>query len=238
MVYQHPSHAVSGYRTNKTTQPHQQKLHLLNLTQNTMGKYSGYVTPAQVSRTLRAQGLQILCMDLKQSSIAMTARPYNLTLVISLMMLVASMSLPATANTLYQWTDKNGVITYSPTPPPESSGLTYEKVDLAAKPKAPDVPNSGAEMAKSISRAPVNSPVAPASGTQQTYTARSSVKNPKPGQTTSKAESHNENRCQDLANRVTALESRITLVDDAKALNQTILLLSRYQASFDKNCTP
>lgn len=166
----------------------------------------------------------------------MTVRQNHYVFFTGLILLFTLTSKPAAANKLYQWTDKDGVITYSPTPPPETSGLTYDEVELETKPKAPDIAVRDAETENAISQTRSEHPVLPPATSIEKTPAGHAVKSMQANGGTTKTVSSNDDKCQDLANRVTALESRITLVNDANALNQTILLLSRYQERFDNDC--
>ncbi|MDO6459829.1 DUF4124 domain-containing protein [Granulosicoccaceae sp. 1_MG-2023] len=161
-------------------------------------------------------------------------------------LLLAALSFAAgsQAATLYQWTDADGVLTYSPTPPPDATGLNVKKIDTAKKrnntitASAIRTPGTATPAPREHSDAQQGLIVSPSLETPAEPTRRNNsapddtaVNTPEPVK-----DAHFNARCQDLANRITALESRISIVNDAQSLNKTMLMLSRYQKSYDANC--
>lgn len=160
-------------------------------------------------------------------------------LVVTSAILAALVCQTTGANTLYQWTDQSGVITYSPNPPPESSGIEAKVVNLnkSGERKIQDS-NTSDNNLRSATKPKASTDSLIVSPSLAATAAKKDL--PRDEFETNTEDSIRDEtfsaRCQDLANRITALESRMTLVDEVQALNKTILLLSRYQKSFDSNC--
>ncbi len=156
--------------------------------------------------------------------------------------LVALMGGSASAAKLYEWKDADGTLTYSTEPPPESVTMEYREISstLSAKKisKEKRHPTTSVQAVKqnSISSKPESKlqrmvrlapPLKKNSGNAgQTAKTRPVDYN--------KVRQHR--RCADLVNRISALESRISVVENAEQLNQAILLISQYQSMHDRDC--
>jgi hypothetical protein len=153
----------------------------------------------------------------------------------------------AQAATLYQWTDAQGVLTYSPTPPPEGSDFKVKKIETGKRTDRQTMsPSSATANPESASQAEISetrivpSPllISPSISTNSDK-VKASAPETGPDSATSirlQNDSNFGDRCQDLANRITALESRVGIVATADDLNKTMLLLARYQKSYDASC--
>lgn len=150
----------------------------------------------------------------------------------------------ALAEELYQWKDVDGTITYSTTPPPANITSDYQEISkkLSASTLTPSAPNASVPntavilapekpIAKNESRLerlvrlspeplPVVKPIA-----QETIL-----------QPVNQDKVRKKRKCRDLENRVGALEARLSTVSSTKELNDSMLLLTRYQNSFDQHC--
>ncbi|MCB1757285.1 MAG: DUF4124 domain-containing protein [Gammaproteobacteria bacterium] len=156
----------------------------------------------------------------------------------------------ATAGKLYQWVDADGVITYSPEPPPKGETDSYEEISKQLEAKAIEP----AQSPNSTTRAVLpEKPAAPANGQvlnkQETKlerrlrlapTPEDLPKPATPAVMSDKPIDHDrirtQRKCKDLENRISALESRVPAVENIEDLNQTILLLARYQRSHTRFC--
>ena len=171
-----------------------------------------------------------------------------ITNIVSAVLLLYGMS-TALAGELYQWNDKDGTITYSTTPPPPEITTKFEEISksLDSKPSvqaaAPEDIAEKPPMAKQTTL-PVEKPIqkpesrlermvrlSPEPREQVEPKMKESVLQP-----VNQDKVRRQRKCRDLKNRVTALESRLHNVSSADELNQSMLLLTKYQDSFDRHC--
>lgn len=105
--------------------------------------------------------------------------------VILALSLLLAMTGGASAETLYQWKEPDGSITFSPTPPPEGSGIEYRLMNTDGEPAAditlPETTLSASQIAQSqpatLSMLPRNNNVAsPSAATESTQVQTESVR--------------------------------------------------------------
>ena len=180
----------------------------------------------------------------------MTRRmPSLIANVVSTAILLYGMSSTALAEELYQWKDKDGTVTYSTTPPPPEITTKFEEIGkkLDTEPSvqavAPEEALEKPPLAKQTAL-PVEIP----SQKTESRLERIVRLSPEPQehvepkikesilQPVNQDKVRKQRKCRDLKNRVSALESRLRNVSSADELNQSMLLLTRYQNSFDSHC--
>lgn len=182
---------------------------------------------------------------------------------ISLLLLLANASV-AFAQPLYKWTEADGSITFSPTPP--ANGINFEKVGepspvatsrtvdpLPAVATAPPASLAPAEPVTRVEYAPGNSRDLPdaisrssASNAIRPVNSGVAVVRPQSSEPIDKDEdqsaainsaaSYKQSRCQDLKKRVTSLERRLKSRLTPEDMDNTVLHMARYQRSYDQYC--
>lgn len=181
---------------------------------------------------------------------------------ISLLLLLANASV-AFAQPLYKWTEADGSITFSPTPP--ANGINFEKVgepspvatsrtleSLPAEISVPPAPLVPVEPVTRIEYAPGNSRDLPnaisrssAGNAVQPVNSGVAVVRPQSSEPMDSDEDHSavdsaasykQSRCQDLKKRVTSLERRLKSRLTPEDMDNTVLHMARYQRSYDQYC--
>ncbi len=154
----------------------------------------------------------------------------------------------AVAEELYQWKDKDGTITYSTTPPPAEITTNYQEV--STKRESPSIKSAKptAAATKTPKSKVIVQPAEPLTVKNESRLERlvrlspEPVKKPQPQIRESILQPVNQDKvrklrkCRDLSNRVGALEARLHSVSSADELNESMLLLTTYQNSFDRYC--
>lgn len=154
----------------------------------------------------------------------------------------------AIAEELYQWKDKDGTITYSTTPPPAEITTKYEEV--VTKKEPPSITSAKAKDAikkPAVEKQIVQQVERPAKQTESRLErlvrlSPEPVKKAEPQVRETILQPVNQDKvrklrkCRDLNNRVNALEARLRTVSSADELNGSMLLLTKYQNSFDLYC--
>lgn len=150
----------------------------------------------------------------------------------------------AWAEELYQWKDPDGTITYSTTPPPASITTNYQEISKklatssitpvspsTTRPKTPVTLAPKKLIAKKESRLERLVRLSPEPVPSAEPVAVEAILQP-----VNQDKVRKTRKCRDLSNRVGALEARLSTVSSAQELNESMLLLTRYQNSFDKHC--
>lgn len=171
-----------------------------------------------------------------------------------LLILVAT----ASADTLYRWQEADGSVTFSPKPP--AAGITYEKVESGNKRSddkrlkaiaavsetlpavsqkstnvsgqngkilyAPDTATTGNQSdSQPIAAAALATTTASDTATVDTMASQPIV-----------ASNSKQRRCQELQKRVVSLERRMRSQLSAEDMDNTVVHMARYQASFNQHC--
>ncbi|MEE9318903.1 MAG: DUF4124 domain-containing protein [Granulosicoccus sp.] len=169
--------------------------------------------------------------------------------------LLLVLSATASADTLYRWQEADGSITFSPKPP--AAGIAYEKVDkdagrlkaIAAAADAlptvskenPAVSGRGGKIQYAPNTTATNStsdsqPVAAAAlATTTTNISETDTQNTRASQPIV-ASNNKQRHCQDLQKRVISLERRMRSQLSADDMDNTVVHMARYQASFNRHC--
>ena len=175
-------------------------------------------------------------------------------------------AVPATAETLYQWQESDGSLTFSPTPPPEGSNIDFKVVEsdqgvnpVEALDDSVDASSlaqiSSAQSAASKKAAePINRlayandnstrsnagdlPAGISAGTQQQETTTAVDSNLQSGQISPErqAKMARLRDCENLNKRVVALENHMKHSTTAEEMDRAVLQISRYQTSIDGYC--
>jgi len=118
---------------------------------------------------------------------------------------------------LYKWVDPDGTMTFSPTPPPKSSGIAYEKVKTGGK-------QSAAKLDKAL-------PTDQQFVSKQRIPAATPIQQREPLQTNRKSA-----HCAELRKRVVSLERLMKTEISAETMDNAVLQMAKYQASFNQSC--
>ena len=158
----------------------------------------------------------------------------------------------ATANTLYRWTEADGSITFSPTPP--ASGIAFETIQTgggnanAQRPvQAPTAPLPQAQAPAVVPQQPAQglayapSQAALPSGIAWDKTGNSAdrtaqVQTPSEPPSGVIGSTKKTSQCQDLEKRVMSLERRLRSKLSPDEVDNTVIAIVRYQDSFDQYC--
>lgn len=155
------------------------------------------------------------------------------------------------AEPLYQWTEADGSITFSPDKPP--AGIDFKIIEPRSGNTSPGaeqatVPVLAASAIENTrTRPPVTSHRAPLrsgntsvesgsvswSGNVQQPTKRAL---PSQNVSATKASNARLGRCEDLRKRVVSLERRLKANLSPEDMDNTVVYMSRYQRSYDKFC--
>ena len=181
---------------------------------------------------------------------------------ISLLLLLANASL-VLAQPLYKWTEADGSITFSPTPP--AIGINFEKVGepspvatsrtidpLPAQTTAPPAslvpvkpatrveyaPGNSADLPEAISRSSSSNTVRPVNSGVAVLRPQSAepIDSDEDQSAINSAASYKQSRCQDLKKRVTSLERRLKSRLTPEDMDNTVIHMARYQRSYDQYC--
>lgn len=167
----------------------------------------------------------------------------------------------AHAGELYQWVDADGVITYSPEPPPEGTVSEVREISgelaSAGEPGSASGPSTAdpltEELPDSLTPSAQRQPIGLMKNESRIERmARLAPKQPHaevvrdesvepltkaPHKTPLDLERVRLNRkCSDLENRISALETRLSTVETAAELNKSMLMLSRFQTMHENSC--
>jgi len=126
----------------------------------------------------------------------------------------------AIATTLYQWTDANGVLTYSPTPPPESITLNFKKIntqDHISKPQ------QKAETTPAVKTQTTDIKKAPLQTSQQEPVNVDQIRK--------------DRHCLEMNQNIAALETRLTHAKSTDEVNKTMLHIEKYQSNIRETCS-
>lgn len=177
-----------------------------------------------------------------------------LTLNRSILLLIAALfSSPiAFAGPLYQWVDADGVITYSPDPPSASVTKDFKEISSelgnnnievtpekrAAQKAKVDTPQPHEPIGrlKNESKIERMARLAPKPNHAEPTEWKAPVTPVKQSAPINLDEIKHQRKCTDLVNRITALETRLSVVESAKQLNESMLLLARYQTMHENSC--
>jgi hypothetical protein len=181
---------------------------------------------------------------------------------ISLLLLLAHATV-AFAQPLYKWTEANGSITFSPTPP--ASGIEFEVISepnpVAAAPEDSPLParatntsvlpepgqsisrveyapGNPRDLPYAISRSPAGTAVQPVNtGVAVIRQGNAASDDSDVSQSASdSAANYKQSRCQDLKKRVTSLERRLKSRLTPEDMDNTVMHMARYQRSHDQYC--
>ena len=162
--------------------------------------------------------------------------------------------------TLYRWTEADGSLTYSPTPPAE--GIAYETVRpdggtapgerAAADPAAalggrdaPVDPGAAPRQAASPEARPEPAAPAPSLGAAATEPPTPPAADRQPAETSADlsdagpaviASDDRARHCGDLRKRVVSLERRLATHLTPEEMDTTVVQMARYQQSFERHC--
>lgn len=155
----------------------------------------------------------------------------------------------AVAEDLYQWKDADGTITYSTTPPPANITTKYQEVSKKLNPPwiKPAKPNTTTAVKPTFDTQATPSMEKPVTK-KESRLERLVRLSPEPQkaispevrdsivQPVNQDKVRKQRKCRDLSNRVNALEARLRTVSSPDELNESMLLLTKYQDSFDHFC--
>lgn len=180
--------------------------------------------------------------------------------------LLLTLAQPAFSAKLYRWHEADGSITFSPTPPAKgipfdtigdntdgTSGLDKQALSAAAPQRSNPVADLPA--APQLTDKPLKAPAkdisklsyAPATNTMKPGITRSGVTKPSTAavqvarvdqapKNTTVASSQKRKQCEDLSKRVVSLERRLRLELSDADMDNTVIHMARYQASYDQYC--
>ncbi len=148
---------------------------------------------------------------------------------------------------LYQWADTDGVLNFSPEPPPanvtkqfkEISGNFQTGISHFNKKPAMNSQNNSEYIDTSIDRSNAKRLV-PAINLSHPSSMQAIQFDVSEENKYSKPISHDfvreQRKCRDLGNKIIALEARITRIEGIEQLNKTMVMLSQHQQRFDQHC--
>lgn len=154
-----------------------------------------------------------------------------LLLLSALLMPVASQ-----AEELYRWIEKDGSVTFSPTPPPTGSGIEYEQVVLDESAiSAENAPEAGLPAATGAIAVPSGSTISESSSTPAVGVPGAPTDTAVP-QGAPDPKSNKSAQCQELLKRVVSLERLVSTGVSAETMDNAYVQMARYQASYDQHC--
>ncbi len=162
----------------------------------------------------------------------------------------------AMAEPLYQWTEADGSITFSPNKPPAgidfkviepTAGITSESSEGANEPVLAASVGTASALDNSRKRLPVRSSIAtlnPEDSSVESGSVSWSSNDQQPAKPAlptqtllaPTASNSTPGRCEDLRKRVVSLERRLKANLSPEDMDNTVVHMSRYQRSYDKFC--
>lgn len=188
-------------------------------------------------------------------------RPSRAALALATVLLVAGGLHAADDGVLYRWTEADGTLTFSPTPP--TDGRPYERVgaETASLPRAraagpartgtrapaperiaPVVPLSAAPAPAAADKpAPAPAAAVPAVGVAASRAASAAAAAADAvgdgGEAVQIVASHDKaRRCDELRKRIVSLERRLATELTATDMDNTVVHMARYQSNLDRHC--
>lgn len=153
-------------------------------------------------------------------------RKFNLTFIALFgfgTLLVVSAATVANAEELFRWREADGSLTYSPTPPPASSGIAYEKVSSKS-----GITAAPAKTAKAAEPLQVQTPAPATLPTAQPALVAKTSQSITPDTKTG--------HCRELRKRVQSLERLIMTDVSNEIMDNAVVQMARYQTSFNQSC--
>jgi len=148
--------------------------------------------------------------------------PKRQFITFALCLVCSTILLPATLwsadQNLYKWEEPDGTLTFSPVPPPKSSGIAFEKVEINKKKNTAKLEKTMPSTAKpfvSKQRIPAITPTA----------------NKQPTRSRQKTA-----QCAELRKRVVSLERLIRTDVSDERMDNAVVQMARYQASYNRAC--
>ena len=188
----------------------------------------------------------------------------NKAAIAAVAMMLAGVVAQASAAELYRWTEPDGSITYSPTPP--SAGIDFEVVDTASiggqvnpvdSPVGPDAGAPATSLADSVQTdspeneaglayapSPGSADINPDSGITAAAPIKPTADNAKSTTTaadntassTYTASDSKRSQCLELEKRVVSLERRLKSPLTPEEMDNTVIYMARYQQSVNSHC--
>lgn len=142
------------------------------------------------------------------------------------------------AGELFRWTEPDGSLTFSPTPPID--GTPFTAVDPASLRPTEESPREESRNEESRSEdeerrrtAATSAPMPPAVG--RAFPPAGSRTSDVPADVPASAAFENE-RCTELSKRVVSLEQRLTAKLTPQEMDDTVIRMARYQQNFENLC--
>ena len=157
--------------------------------------------------------------------------PSNVNQIMSTMRIVALLATFLVVSTagatekLYKWTEADGTLTFSRTPPAEGSGINYEVVGA----------NSGTNQLKQAQ--PVKQPSTDTMINQGSAISQSSAPTVSSAKKIAPSPSMRKStQCGELQKRVLSLERLLRTDISAETMDNAVVQMARYQNSFNQAC--
>lgn len=137
--------------------------------------------------------------------------------------LMVTFTTTAGAEELFRWKEADGSLTYSPTPPPASSGIAYEKVQANGGINKAS-PNSFQQAQPIVTQTPAPATLPVQQPALVAKTSQSIAPDTKTG------------HCRELRKRVQSLERLIMTDVSNEIMDNAVVQMARYQTSFNQSC--
>jgi len=122
---------------------------------------------------------------------------------------------------LYRWREADGTLTFSPKPPPASSGIAFEKISSSGGALRANKPVNSRLTNPTVSPPATVPATSPALATRTPTSVTSATK---------------EGHCSDLQKRVQSLETLIMTDVSNETMDNAVIQMARYQTSFNQSC--